>query len=295
MAKTLVAWPTARQVPTAGHETPRSSSLKVAFRFGPAVAVQAEPFQFSMRVDPMLFLTPVDPTATHHEVLRQVTAERTGSAAVPPAVGIEVHAAPFHSSLSAAVPLAEPTAIQKFHATHDTPLSWPMPDGVGRLTARPATPIPTLGHRGDNAPAGGTADGHADVSARAGGRRQTIAGRPRTRWWRGELPPGGGQGPRRSRGSHQWRHPGGSQDDERHHHHAPTFQSPTTHPGPPPLHGSVYRPPGRKFSVSAASAQVRGLFPARGRAIRQCADQWAVILSHPADDPLSNRPAGIRR
>jgi len=134
-AKTLVARPTARQVPTAGHVTLRSWSLKVPFKLGPAVAVQAEPFQVSMRVAPMLPLRPVDPTAVHWVVLEQATDESTGSTAVAGAVGTDVHAVPFHTSLSAREPFAEPTAMQKFHATHDTPASCPTPDGVGTVLA----------------------------------------------------------------------------------------------------------------------------------------------------------------
>jgi hypothetical protein len=83
----------------------------------------------------MLPLRPVDPTAVHWAVLEQATDESTGSAAVAGAVGTEVQAVPFHISLSATAPFAEPTAMQKFHATHDTPASCPTPDGVGTVLA----------------------------------------------------------------------------------------------------------------------------------------------------------------
>ena len=135
-AKTLVSWPTAKQVPTAGHETPKTLPSKAALVVGPAVAVQVMPFHCSMRGSSFTsFSDPVEPTAsTLAGVRARHTDQDRGSRSARCGRDVLVHAMPFQDWATATAPPDEPTAMQKFHAGHETPLSSPTPDGVEKVT-----------------------------------------------------------------------------------------------------------------------------------------------------------------
>jgi len=124
----LAALPTAAQVVMLKQSTPNSWLSSLVDVFGLVVIVQVDPFHDSTNVWNVPDAS-VPPTASQKaEPMHETPFRRARSAPVSVGfgLGMMVHVAPFHSSVSVlvVVPAVEvPTAMQKVAEVHDTPFS----------------------------------------------------------------------------------------------------------------------------------------------------------------------------